>query len=61
MQSFKSHKLSMREAAEALGIDYWDFQELIAKEARVPASDLTEKEVEGQIRLANKLAKKRRK
>lgn len=41
---FKEKRLTIREAADFLGIDYWQMQELLEKN-NVPVSDLTKVEI----------------
>ena len=56
LEAFKKHKLTLRESAEALGVDYWDLQELLEKEG-IAVTDLTREEVEEGKRLAGRLKK----
>ena len=57
LEAFKAHKLTLRETAEALEIDYWDLQELLYKEG-IPISDMTAKEAQESMKLADELARK---
>lgn len=58
LEAFRLHKLSLREAAEELGVDYWDLQELLEKEG-IAVTDLTRGEVQESKELVDKLAFKR--
>lgn len=55
-KAFATHRLSVREAAEELGVDYWDLQEMLEKEG-IPATNLTETEIEQRKKTVKKLAR----
>lgn len=55
LDAFKAKKLSLREAAEALGVDYWELQDLLRKEG-IPVTDATEAEIREGIKRARQLA-----
>ncbi len=44
LQAFASKKLTLRKAAQMLGVDYWTMQEFL-EEARIPMTDLTDAEI----------------
>jgi len=49
VQNYMENRITLREAARLLGVDYWEVHNILAEEG-VPVSDLTEKEVEGRVR-----------
>ena len=58
LDAFKRHRLTLREAAEALGVDYWDLQAILEKEG-IPITDLSNKEIEEEKKAIAKLALRR--
>lgn len=60
LDAFETHKLTLREAAEALGVGYWDLQELLQKEG-IPLTDMTGIEIAEERKQIEKLAGKRSK
>lgn len=56
-QEFAIHKLTLREAAEELGVDYWDLQEILEKEG-VPVTDITNTEIEERKKVVGKLSRR---
>ncbi len=57
LDAFKNKKVTIREAAETLGVDYWQMQELLEK-ANVPITDLTQKEIDERKKYVKELADK---
>src|SRR3989338_4965991 len=57
LEAFNIHKLTLRETAHALGVDYWDLQEILEKEG-IPVTDLTDAEIREEMAAIGKLAKK---
>src|SRR3989338_3315130 len=57
LEAFRRHRLTLREAAEALGVDYWDLQEILEQEG-IPITDLTRKEIDEEKKEIAELAKK---
>ncbi|MBI5228251.1 UPF0175 family protein [Candidatus Micrarchaeota archaeon] len=47
IKAYREKRLTIRTAAEALGIDYWQMQELM-EESGVPVADLTDAEIRGR-------------
>ncbi len=57
LDAFRNHKLTVRETAQALGLDYWDLQHLLEKEG-IPITDLTDNEIGESKKMVNKLKSK---
>jgi predicted HTH domain antitoxin len=51
--SYKNKKITLREAAELLGTDYYGAQDILAEES-VPVTDLTKGEIEKRKKKAAK-------
>ena len=45
LQAFKARRITIRQAADALGVDYWTIQEFLA-EANIPLTDMTDQEIQ---------------
>ena len=54
IRAYKEKKITIRAAAEFLGVDYWQMQEFL-EEKGVPITDLTREEVERAKRTSKKL------
>jgi predicted HTH domain antitoxin len=55
--AFSTKKITIREAANALGVDYWQMQELLEQKG-VPITDLTQKEIKERKQEIKKMARK---
>ena len=53
VEAYRINRITLREAAELLSVDYWGVQDILAEEG-IPISDLTEAEVESRIRKTEK-------
>ena len=53
MEAYRINRITLREAAELLSVDYWEAQDILAEEG-IPISDLTEAEAESRIRNTEK-------
>lgn len=49
LYSYKEGRLTMRQAAELLGVDYWEMQEILKNED-IPIIRTTEKEINKRIK-----------
>ncbi|GEM_PF-6749713 len=56
IDEFEQHRLSLREAAQELGVDYWDLQEMLARQG-IPVTDASEREVNESIEAAKLIAR----
>ena len=49
IESFENKRITIREAAELLGVDYWEMQSIL-EEKGIPFLDLSEEEVKRRIK-----------
>lgn len=47
--AYKNRKITLRETAELLGLNYWETQKILEEEG-IPIIDLTTEEIEGKIK-----------
>lgn len=53
VEAYRDNRITLREAAKLLSVDYWEAQDILAEEG-IPISDLTEGEVESRIKKVEK-------
>jgi len=53
LENYRRGRITLREMAELLGVDYWDAQDILSEEG-IPLINLSEKEIEKRIKDINK-------
>jgi len=53
LENYQRGRITLREMAELLGVDYWEAQDILSEEG-IPLINLSEKEIEKRIKDANK-------
>ncbi|HDH41870.1 MAG TPA: ribbon-helix-helix protein, CopG family [Candidatus Altiarchaeales archaeon] len=53
VKAYRDNRITLREAAKLLSVDYWKVQDILAEEG-IPISDLTESEVKSRMKKVKK-------
>lgn len=53
VEAYRNNRITLREAAKLLSVDYWEVQDILAEEG-IPISDLTENEIKSRMKKLKK-------
>ncbi|MCK4492387.1 MAG: UPF0175 family protein [Candidatus Altiarchaeales archaeon] len=53
VEAYRNNRITLREAAKLLSVDYWEVQDILAEEG-IPISNLTESEIKSRTKKIKK-------